>query len=252
MPSPSQDTVACTCPSCGNPFAVKTSFLGSQVQCPICAAPVTARQEEKVKDETEEQAAVPCRCNVCNNSFAVNPSCIGNKVKCPVCHSTVTATRQEEEPATAPERMPEAPEKLLKSRKGRLNQQPPSGTAARRRKAPPLPRPHLPTNLLRLRKRRINGALPLPGLPSPSLRNPLPKSASGRKRGTPPLPSQPPAAPPWRMKSRNTSPPPRKPPAASAAPPGTSGSLSPAWCWPRWACSCSCAERTWKRKAPRF
>ena len=111
MPSPSQDTVACTCPSCGNPFAVKTSFLGSQVQCPICAAPVTARQEEKVKDETEEQAAVPCRCNVCNNSFAVNPSCIGNKVKCPVCHSTVTATRQEEEPATAPERMPEAPEK---------------------------------------------------------------------------------------------------------------------------------------------
>lgn len=111
MPSPSQDTVACTCPSCGNPFAVKTSFLGSQVQCPICAAPVTARQEEKVKDEAEEQAAVPCRCNVCNNSFAVNPSCIGNKVKCPVCHSTVTATRQEEEPATAPERMPEAPEK---------------------------------------------------------------------------------------------------------------------------------------------
>ena len=99
MPTPSQDTVACTCPSCGNPFAVKTSFLGSQVQCPICAAPVTARQEEKVKDETEEQAAVPCRCNVCNNSFAVNPSCIGNKVKCPVCHSTVTATRQEEEPA---------------------------------------------------------------------------------------------------------------------------------------------------------
>lgn len=88
MPSPSQDTVACTCPSCGNPFAVKTSFLGSQVQCPICAAPVTAWQEEKVKDETEEQAAVPCRCNVCNNSFAVNPSCIGNKVKCPVCHST--------------------------------------------------------------------------------------------------------------------------------------------------------------------
>ena len=48
MPSPSQDTVACTCPSCGNPFAVKTSFLGNQVQCPICAAPVTAWQEEKV------------------------------------------------------------------------------------------------------------------------------------------------------------------------------------------------------------
>ena len=36
MPSPSQDTVACTCPSCGNLFAVKASFLGRQVKCPIC------------------------------------------------------------------------------------------------------------------------------------------------------------------------------------------------------------------------
>ena len=47
MPSPSQDTVACTCPSCGNLFAVKASFLGRQVKCPICTASVTARQEEK-------------------------------------------------------------------------------------------------------------------------------------------------------------------------------------------------------------
>ena len=43
MPSPSQDTVACTCPSCGNLFAVETSFLGRQVTCPICSAPVTGR-----------------------------------------------------------------------------------------------------------------------------------------------------------------------------------------------------------------
>ncbi|MEI3557877.1 MAG: hypothetical protein V8Q21_01740 [Akkermansia muciniphila] len=111
MPSPSQDTVACTCPSCGNLFAVKTSFLGRQVKCPICASPVTARQEEVIKDETAEQAAVPCRCNVCSNPFAVKLSCIGCQVKCPVCHSTVTATRQEETAAPSPERMPEVPEK---------------------------------------------------------------------------------------------------------------------------------------------
>lgn len=111
MPSPSQDTVACTCPSCGNLFAVKTSFLGRQVKCPICAAPVTARRKEKTGDETEEQAAVPCRCNVCSNPFAVKLSCIGCQVKCPVCHSTVTAVRLEEAPAKAPERRPEVPEK---------------------------------------------------------------------------------------------------------------------------------------------
>lgn len=65
MPSPSQDTVACTCPSCGNLFAVETSFLGRQVTCPICSAPVTARKEgeaaapapeEKPSRATEEQA----------------------------------------------------------------------------------------------------------------------------------------------------------------------------------------------------
>ena len=55
MPSPSQDTVACTCPSCGNLFAVKASFLGRQVKCPICTASVTARQEGKHRPETEEQ-----------------------------------------------------------------------------------------------------------------------------------------------------------------------------------------------------
>lgn len=71
MPSPSQDTVACTCPSCGNLFAVETSFLGRQVTCPICSAPVTARKEgeaaapapeEKPSRATEEQApATPAR-----------------------------------------------------------------------------------------------------------------------------------------------------------------------------------------------
>lgn len=111
MPSPSQDTVACTCPSCGNLFAVKTSFLGRQVKCPICAAPVTARPEEETTDTVEKQAAVPCRCNVCSNPFAVKRSCIGCQVKCPVCHSTVTAVRKEEAPAKAAERTPEASEK---------------------------------------------------------------------------------------------------------------------------------------------
>lgn len=71
MPSPSQDTVACTCPSCGNLFAVEPSFLGRQVTCPICSAPVTARKEgeaaapateEKPSRTTEEQApATPAR-----------------------------------------------------------------------------------------------------------------------------------------------------------------------------------------------
>ena len=51
MPSPSQDTIACTCPSCGNLFAVKASFLGRQVKCPICTASVTARQEERPSRE---------------------------------------------------------------------------------------------------------------------------------------------------------------------------------------------------------
>lgn len=112
MPSPSPDTVACTCPSCGNLFAVKTSFLGRRVKCPICAAPVTARQAEEAKVPAEEQAAtVPCRCNVCSNPFAVKLSCIGCQVKCPVCHSTVMAARQGEASAAAPEQMPESPEK---------------------------------------------------------------------------------------------------------------------------------------------
>ena len=84
MPSPSQDTVACTCPSCGNLFAVKASFLGRQVKCPICTASVTARQEEKPRPETEEQDAVPCLCHVCGNSFAVRAACVGSRVECRV------------------------------------------------------------------------------------------------------------------------------------------------------------------------
>lgn len=55
MPSPSQDTVACTCPSCGNLFAVETSFLGLQVTCPICSAPVTARKEEEAAAPAREE-----------------------------------------------------------------------------------------------------------------------------------------------------------------------------------------------------
>lgn len=50
MTSPSQDTVACTCPSCGNPFAVQKSSLGRQVKCPICFAPVTAVQNTAVPE----------------------------------------------------------------------------------------------------------------------------------------------------------------------------------------------------------
>lgn len=61
MPSPSQDTVACTCPSCGNLFAVETSSLGRQVTCPICSASVTARKEEEAPPapQAEEPAGAP-------------------------------------------------------------------------------------------------------------------------------------------------------------------------------------------------
>ena len=111
MPSPSQDTVACTCPSCGNLFAVKASFLGRQVKCPICTASVTARQEEKPRPETEEQDAVPCLCHVCGNPFAVRAACVGSRVQCLVCHSAVTAVKQEEALSTFPGRTPEAAEK---------------------------------------------------------------------------------------------------------------------------------------------
>lgn len=94
MPSPSQDTVACTCPSCGNLFAVKASFLGRQVKCPICTASVTARQEEKPRPETEEQDAVPCLCHICGNSFAVRAACVGSRVGMPRlplrCHGRQT------------------------------------------------------------------------------------------------------------------------------------------------------------------
>lgn len=42
MPSTPQDTVACSCPACGNLFAVQTSSLGKQVTCPLCSSAVTA------------------------------------------------------------------------------------------------------------------------------------------------------------------------------------------------------------------
>lgn len=57
MPSPSQDTVACTCPSCGNLFAVETSSLGRQVTCPICSASVTARKEEEAPPGPQAEEA---------------------------------------------------------------------------------------------------------------------------------------------------------------------------------------------------
>lgn len=102
MPSPTQDTVACTCPSCGNLFAVKASFLGRQVKCPICAMPVTAATG---KQEEGRECTIPCRCNVCSNPFAIKLSCLGCQVKCPICHSTVTATQDKPCPprSAAPE-----------------------------------------------------------------------------------------------------------------------------------------------------
>ncbi len=130
MTSLPQDTAACTCPSCGNRFAVKTSFLGRQVTCPICAALITARQEEKHKDDAEKQETATCLCHVCGNPFAVPPSCVGNQVQCPVCRSAVTAVRREETPATPPDRMPETEGK---------NPEAPEQAAA----APPAPRPPL-------------------------------------------------------------------------------------------------------------
>lgn len=57
MPSPSQDTVACTCPSCGNLFAVKTSFLGRQVKCPVCHSTVTAAREEEAPAKAAERTS---------------------------------------------------------------------------------------------------------------------------------------------------------------------------------------------------
>lgn len=45
MTSPSQDTAACACPSCGSLFAVKTSFLGLQATCPVCLAQVAAARD---------------------------------------------------------------------------------------------------------------------------------------------------------------------------------------------------------------
>lgn len=90
MPSLPEDTVACSCPACGNLFAVKTSFLGQQVKCPICGNPVTAAQDDEKRDKEEE--CLPCRCNICSNPFAVKLSCLGCQVRCPVCNSIVTAT----------------------------------------------------------------------------------------------------------------------------------------------------------------
>ena len=244
MPSPSQDTVACTCPSCGNLFAVKASFLGRQVKCPICTASVTARQEEKPRPETEEQDAVPCLCHICGNPFAVRAACVGSRVQCPVCHSAVTAVKQEEALSTFPGRTPEVQRKRPEIRNNRLF-----------RHLPPvfrtLPRTPLRIHRSHQRKRRTDGPFPFTGLPLPAPTNPRQKSVRGKKE-TPlrPLPRH--AAPPWPRKNRNTALPPRPPCAANAGPPGIYGFLSRDWFFPFWACSCSCAGGIWKRKTPNF
>lgn len=106
MPSLPQDTVACSCPACGNLFAVKTSFLGRQVKCPICSNPVTAAQNAEKPDEEEE--CLPCRCNTCSNPFAVKLSSLGSQVRCPVCNSVTTATRDAKQQEAVSEAAPEA------------------------------------------------------------------------------------------------------------------------------------------------
>ncbi len=142
MPSPSQDTVACTCPSCGNLFAVKASFLGRQVKCPICTASVTATPEEQPTPETEEQDAV-------------------------------TAVKREEAHSASPGRMPEAAEKAPGTPAPAAGTPPPSTDAAPRvplapkKKtdkraisvhAPSLPGPAGPTT--KIRKRKEENAAP--------------------------------------------------------------------------------------------
>lgn len=244
MPSPSQDTVACTCPSCGNLFAVKASFLGRQVKCPICTASVTARQEEKPRPETEEQDAVPCLCHVCGNPFAVRAACVGSRVQCPVCHSAVTAVKREEALSTFPGRTPEVAEKAP----GNPKQPAIPSSAAGVPHTSAYSAPHTP---LAPKKRRTDGPFPFTGLPLRAPINPRQKSVKG-KRETPlrPLPRH--AAPPWPRKNRNTALPPRTPCAANAGPLGIYGFLSRDWFFPFWACSCSCAGGIWKRKTPNF
>lgn len=244
MPSPSQDTVACTCPSCGNLFAVKASFLGRQVKCPICTASVTARQEEKPRPETEEQDAVPCLCHICGNSFAVRAACVGSRVECPVCHSAVTAVKREEALSTFPGRTPEAAEKAPGNPKHTAI--PPSAAGVPHTSA--YSAPHTP---LAPKKKTDKRTISVHGPTTPGPNKSTTKSVKG-KRETPlrPLPRH--AAPPWPRKSRNTALPPRIPCAVNAGPPGIYGFLSRDWFFPFWACSCSCAGGIWKRKTPNF
>lgn len=179
MSSPSQDTVTCTCPSCGNLFAVKTSFLGRRVKCPICSAPVTARQAEEAKDEAEESSpVVPCRCNVCSNPFAVKLSCIGCHVKCPVCHSTVTATRQEEVPVPLrPALTSETPEPA--SRPDPAAQQEAVQEKEKRHTSSPLP-PLTP------QKKTDKRSITVPGTQGPSSSGNTTKIRKRKETGPPP------------------------------------------------------------------
>lgn len=63
MSSLPQDTVACSCPACGNLFAVKTSFLGRQVRCPVCSSIITAardvKQPETVSKARQDKETTP-------------------------------------------------------------------------------------------------------------------------------------------------------------------------------------------------
>lgn len=175
MPSPTQDTVACTCPSCGNLFAVKTSFLGRQVKCPICAAPVAARQKEESQEKTATEACVvPCRCNVCSNPFAVKLSCIGCQVKCPVCHSTVTAARQKEAPAATPEGIPE-----MSTREPEPEASPRQEGAQEEKAAPA--KPPVP---LTPQKKTDRRSMPVPGAVLPALAESTTKIRKRKEQGS--------------------------------------------------------------------
>lgn len=90
MEPSSQNKAACLCTNCGGLFAVKTSFLGSQVKCPICLTTVPAQESSNggIVDDM-----VTCRCIMCQNPFAVKLSCLGCQVKCPACSAAITATR---------------------------------------------------------------------------------------------------------------------------------------------------------------
>lgn len=56
MPNTPQDPVTCTCPICGNQFAVQASFLGQLVKCPGCYSAITASLHGKEADPKEARS----------------------------------------------------------------------------------------------------------------------------------------------------------------------------------------------------